>query len=207
MEEPEYVRVQLKDIPQEFINKYKLEDHVCFGWVHFAVIRGCYGLPQSGRLAHDLLIKRLHKAGYYTTATPPGLWRHRWRPIHFVLIVDNFGVEYVRKKDADHLTKIMKTHHKISQDWEGKKYSGINLDWNYAPNHADRTCRLSMKNYISDLLIVFDHSAPRRRQLSPHRCREIQYGSKVQHAHEEDTSTPLDTESQRRAQQIVGALL
>ena len=83
-----------------------------FGWVYFEAICGCYRLPQSGKLAHDLLSKRL--------PTTPGLWCHRWRPINFVLIVDDFGVEYVRKKDADHLAKILKTHHKISQDWEGK---------------------------------------------------------------------------------------
>ena len=40
MKEPEYVRIYLKDIPQEFIDKYKLEDHVRFVWVYFAVIRG-----------------------------------------------------------------------------------------------------------------------------------------------------------------------
>ena len=73
------------------------------------------------------------------------MWRHCWRPIQFVLIVDNFRVEYVRKKDADYLAKIPKTHHKISQDWEGKNISVINLDWNYVPNHADRTCCLLMK--------------------------------------------------------------
>ena len=38
MEEPEYVRVHLNDIPQEFIDEYKLEDHVRFGWVYFEVI-------------------------------------------------------------------------------------------------------------------------------------------------------------------------
>ena len=87
---------------------------------NFTVIQGCYWLPQSGKLVHDLLSKRLHKEGYYETATTPGMWRHRWRPIHSVLIVDDFGVEYVRKTDANYRTKIMKTHNKISQDWEGK---------------------------------------------------------------------------------------
>ena len=113
----------------------------------------------------------------------------------------------MRKKDADHLAKILKTHHKISQDWEGKKFSGINLDWNYAPKHEDRTCRLTMKNYISDLLVALDHPRPKRRQLSPHKCKEIQYGSKVQQAHGEDTSPPLDAEGVKRVQKIVGALL
>ena len=167
MKEPEYVRVQLKDIPQEFADEYKLEHHVRFGWVYFEVVHGCYGLPQAGKLAHDLLSERLLEAGYYETATMPGLWRHRWRPTQFVLIVDDFGVEYMRKKDADHLAKILKTYHKISQDWEGKKFSDINLEWNYAPSHADRTCRLSMKHYIADLLVALHHPTPKRRQHLP----------------------------------------
>ena len=107
MEDPEYVRVQLKDIPQEFIDEYNLMDHDCFGWVYFEVVCGCYGLPQAGKLAHDLLSERLQEAGYYEAATTPGLWRHHWRPIQFVPIVDDFGVEYVRKKDADHLAKTL----------------------------------------------------------------------------------------------------
>ena len=38
MEEPEYFRVHLKETPQEFIDEYKLQDHVCFGWMYSAVI-------------------------------------------------------------------------------------------------------------------------------------------------------------------------
>ena len=42
MKEPEYIQVQLKDTPQEFIDEYNLEDHLRFGWVYFEGIRGCY---------------------------------------------------------------------------------------------------------------------------------------------------------------------
>ena len=35
-----------------------------------------YGLPQSGKLAYDLLTKRLNAARYHETATTPGLWTH-----------------------------------------------------------------------------------------------------------------------------------
>ena len=59
MGNPEYVRVQLKDIPQEFIDEYNLMDHDRFGWVYFEVFRGCYGLPQAGKLSHELLSERL----------------------------------------------------------------------------------------------------------------------------------------------------
>ena len=134
MENPEYVRVKLEDIPQEFIKEYHLLENERHGWVYFEIVRGCYGFPQSGKLAKKLLIIILEDAQYYETATTPGLWCHKWRSIQFVLIVDDFGIEYVIKKDADHLASVLKKHHDISQDWEGKKFAGIDLDCNYATN-------------------------------------------------------------------------
>ena len=49
---------------------------------------------------------------------------------------------------------------------------------------------------------TFDHPAPKRRQLSPHRCRKIKYDSKVHHAHKEDTLAPLDAEGIQRVETI-----
>ena len=207
LEKPEYVRVKLTDIPQEFIDEYNLLASQRHGWVYFEIIRGCYGLKQSGKLANDLLRTRLEKAGYYEAATTPGLWKHTWRPIQFTLIVDDFGVEYVGKKHADHLAGVLQQHHEITQDWDGKKFAGIDLDWNYAKKHKDRTCRLSMKNYIADLLIKLGHPMPNKPQRSPHRCKPITYGSKIQMAPEADTSKPLNEAGVRRVQKIVGALL
>ena len=51
---------------------------------------------------------RLKKEGYYEARTTPGLRRHKWRLIHFFIIVDDFGVEYVGKQHADHLATILK---------------------------------------------------------------------------------------------------
>ena len=45
---PEYVKIQLSKIPQEFITEYNLNRSVHKGWVYFEIRRGCYGLPQSG---------------------------------------------------------------------------------------------------------------------------------------------------------------
>ena len=128
MDNPEYVRLKLEDIPKEFIEEYHLLDNERHGWVYFEIVRGCYGLPQSVKLANDLLRTILEDAQYYETATTPGLWRHKWRSIQFVLIVDDFRIEYVRKQDADHLASVLKKHHDIYQDWEGKKFAGIDLD-------------------------------------------------------------------------------
>ena len=43
------------------------------------------------------------------------------RPIQFCLVIDDFGVEYIGKQHADHLAKILKKYHNITEDWEGKK--------------------------------------------------------------------------------------
>ena len=83
MEPSEYVRIKLLDIPQYFIKEYDLIEAAQNEWIYFEILRGCYGLPQSGRLANDLLRTRLEKTGYYEAATTPGLWSHKWRPINF----------------------------------------------------------------------------------------------------------------------------
>jgi hypothetical protein len=89
-------------------------------WVYFEVIKGCYGLPQGDKLANDLLHKCLNSAGYHKATTTPGLWRHKWRPIQFCLLVDDFGIEYVGEKHVLHLESTLQEHYSITEDWEGK---------------------------------------------------------------------------------------
>ena len=207
MAKKEYVRIRYTDIPEEFRKEYNLDEYVHNGWVYFEVVRPAYGLPQSGRIANDVLRERLNKEGYFEAPTTPGLWRHKWRPITFVLIVDDFGVEYVGKEHADHLLGVLNRYYKMSEDWEGKKFAGIDIEWNYGPRHCDRWCRLSMKNYISDLLLKEGWKKPATPQLSPHKHREIIYGAKQQLSAEADDSPPLNVKGIRRIQRIVGALL
>ena len=92
MDRYEYVCMKLSDIPQEFIDEYDLSEANQHGWIYFEILRGCYGLPQSGRPANDLLRTQIEKADYYEAATTPGLWCHKWHPIQFVLLVDDFGI-------------------------------------------------------------------------------------------------------------------
>ena len=55
LEEPEYVRIKLTDIPQEFLDEYTLLNFQRNGWIYFEIICECYGLKKSGKLANDLL--------------------------------------------------------------------------------------------------------------------------------------------------------
>ena len=121
----------------------------------------------------------------------------------FVLIVDHFGIEYVGDHHLHHLRTVLTSHHTITEDLKGKQFSGIDLKWNYTKLHSQRTCCLSMDNYISNLLLKYGHKAPAKPQIFPHRHREINYGSKEQLVAEEYTSPKLNNEGIKRVQAIV----
>ena len=78
-----------------------------------------YGLKQAGKLSNNLLAEQLHVHTYYQCAITPGLWWHKWQQVMFVLIVDNFGVEYVRKADAEHLQQALQKTYTVTTDWTG----------------------------------------------------------------------------------------
>ena len=63
-----------------------------------------------------------------------------------------------------------------------------------------------MGGYIANLLFKYGHKAPAKPQLSPHRHRKINYGSKEQLVEEEDAIPKLNNEGIKRVQAIVGAL-
>ena len=122
MDRPEFVIIRLEDIPKEFIDEYNLTPYAHNGWIYFEIIKGCYGIPQAGKLANDLLRTRINENGYYKTTNTPGLWHHNWRPIMFVLIVDYYGIEYVGDQHLNHLRTILATHYTITEDPEEKTF-------------------------------------------------------------------------------------
>ena len=126
----EYIRIPLKLIPQEIIDKYNLMDFAVNGFVYAEVGKGMYGLPQAGRVASDFLIPRLVAEGYKPAKRTPGLFKHDSNSIVFCLCVDDFGVKYEDKKDALHLHDTLKKHYTITEDWEGSNYCGLDLEWN-----------------------------------------------------------------------------
>ena len=126
---PEYIKLKLEDIPDEVINEYNLRDKVdSNGYVHIEATKGMYGLPQAGRLANKLLEKRLNKSGYYQSKLVPGLWKHKWRPVQFTLVVDDFGVKYEGREHAEHLASVLKKFYNVTEEWEGNRYC-IYLAW------------------------------------------------------------------------------
>ena len=72
----------------------------------------------------------------------------------------------------------MEQHHEITADWEEKKFPGTDLEWNHTEQHSKTTCLIYINGYIEKLLIRYGHPQPLKPQLSPHKHREMTYGSK-----------------------------
>jgi hypothetical protein len=198
LDRPENVRIKLVDIPQEFINEYKLNKLARNSWIYFEMRCGIYSLPQAGILANKLLQDRLPEFDYYEAATTPELWHHKWRPIMFALIVDDFAIQYVVNAHLDHLPQALKKHYKVSEEIGGTRIASMTLKWNYSPIHAKCSCCLSMPAYIFNVCTRYKHPMPTKYQLSPHKHCEIIFGQTTQLTHVNPYNPPLSTEGVKR---------
>ena len=142
----EYMRIKADLVPEEFKHLYNLHDKIHNGVIYMEIRRGCYGLPQSGILANKLLKKRLAKHGYFELPHTPGLWKHISRPVHFTLVVDDFGIKYVGEEHLRHLITALEEHYEVTLDNEGKLYCGITIEWNYDVRILDFPCQDMSKN-------------------------------------------------------------
>lgn len=88
---------------------------------HVEISRGMYGLPQAGRIANDELVPFLHTHGFKQATRTHGLFVHDTRPCAFSLIMDDFGVKYVGKENAEHLRDALASKYKITEDWKASK--------------------------------------------------------------------------------------
>ena len=96
------------------------------------------------------------------------------------------------EKHAQHLKATIFEHYEITEDWGGTKFKGIDLEWNYFNSHKDYACRLSIKNYIRNLLLWLGHIKPTKKQVSSHKHRKINYGANEQYTHTLPPSPALD---------------
>jgi hypothetical protein len=81
-----------------------------------------YGLPQAGKLAHDLLQQRLANHGYAPIPNTPVLSKHETRPVTFTLVIDDFGVKYIGRKNVEHFKNALEDKYTVSTDWKGALY-------------------------------------------------------------------------------------
>ena len=161
----QYLRIHTSMIPQEIFDEYPELVIEADGYVYFEIRKGIYGLKEAGIIAFQHLVKNLDKHGYEPMPFTPGLWRHRTRPTTFTLCVDDFGVKFFSKTDAQHLISAVETNYQCTVDWSGSLYCGLNLQWNYSEGYVD----VSMDGYVKRALKRFNHvPSSTRTQHAPH---------------------------------------
>ena len=77
---------------------------------------------------NNILHRCLNRDGYYEEATTPGIWRHIWRSIISIIIVDKFFIEYAGERHTHHMNQSLQEYHTINTDWEGTIFVGVETD-------------------------------------------------------------------------------
>lgn len=205
----EYMVIDINEIPQEIIDTYDLRSYMSTTdtKAYFEVMGALYGMKQAGYLANKDIVEHLANNGYNSCPNTPCLFKHVTDNVEFTLITDDFGVRYGDRAAAEKLFSVMSSKYPMTIDWEGKKYAGFNILFDYdSPN---RRVELSMQGYIAAFLKRFKHiTTPSHNVLSPEFYESIQYGQKTpQLTKLEDTSPPLSPLMINTIQQIIGCLL
>ena len=132
-------------IPDEIMKLYNFVDELIHkGAVYAEVCKGMYGLPQAGHIAYDRLQEFLAPHGYEPFPNTPGLWYHKHSSLVFSLVIDDLGVKYTNRADAEQLLTTLQKLYRSSAEWDCNQYCGLTLMWDY----MNRTCDISMPGYI-----------------------------------------------------------
>jgi hypothetical protein len=146
--------------------------------------------------------KRLNTKGYIQSKIVPGLWKHKMKKIQFMLVVEDFGIKYIREDDLDHLIKTLEKYYDVTLDKSGQEYVKINLDWDYTGGKV----HLSMRPYLAKALKQFGVATPDKKVDSPYPHIPKKYGAKEQFA-EYDDSPAAEKDATKHTQTVTGKFL
>ena len=106
IEEIEYVQLSLTIIPQEIIDKYRLDTLARNGVLFMEIQKKMPGLKQAGRLAHDRLKTHLSKDEYFPVLCTASIWKHK-KNIMSTLVIDDLLLS-LQKRRLQHLVSSLK---------------------------------------------------------------------------------------------------
>eukprot|EP00957_Ditylum_brightwellii_P181036 13791451-Ditylum_brightwellii.AAC.1 len=118
MDQYKYMKITYTLVSHEIKQQYNLDEKVHDGFEYIKILKGMYGLPQAGCIAHDQPVKYLTKHGYHPVQHTPGLRQHKTRDITFCLIFDDFGIKYTRGEDVEQFIASLKELYTITINWE-----------------------------------------------------------------------------------------
>ena len=98
---------------------------------------------------------------------------------------------------------VLREHYNISSNWNGKRYLGLDLYWDYY-NHK---VYLPMLGYVAEALTRFRHKHLRKPQDQTYPHINPKYGVKAQCAEATDEPPLLSKENKLKTQEVTGTLL
>ncbi|KAL7463321.1 hypothetical protein ACHAXS_003694 [Conticribra weissflogii] len=114
-----------------------------------------------------------------------------------MLVLDDFGIKYVNKQDAEHLLNAPKDHSKVEIDWTHRLYCGITLEWNYKERYDESPYQDTSKS---------NYKKPP--QDSPYQGHSKKYGKVFQDLIPEDATKELFKDKKKSNMlQVVGSIL
>ena len=197
----QYMRIHLKDIPNEVVVEYSLLTiSDASGYVYVDIRKWMYGLKEAGIIVYKRPVCNLQPHGYASVAHTPGIWTYSTLPTTFTLAVDDFRIKFFAANDATHLLDALRNNYSVTIDPSGSKYCRLTTTWNYPSNYVE----ISMPNYVRKFLERFQHPVPTRPQHSPHKWLAPTYGAKVQYSPDTTTAPKLDKRGITHMQSIAG---
>ena len=133
-----------------------------------------YGLRNAANLAYENSKRILKPFGYKPIVGTVSLRAHETWRVRFCIYIDDFGVKYHTRDDANHFLHALGAHYKYTCDWTGKHYCGLTIDWRYQEGYLN----VSMPGYIDKILKRLDHRSQKVPQLSPHQDVAIRFTPK-----------------------------
>ena len=98
------MRIKIKHFPQHIIQQNHINAKVTkTSWVCIKIKNEMPGLKQAALLVCDHLNNSLAPCVYHLVQGIVGLWKYEIRPTKFCLCVDDFGIKFWSKDDAQHL--------------------------------------------------------------------------------------------------------
>ena len=110
-----------------------------------------------------------------------GICRHIDNGTTFNIVVENFGINSISKKDSEHLINVLQENYEVTEDWSGRLYGVITLKC------CHNACLLDilMVGYVQEALHKFQHPTTELSQNSPHQWNPTKYGFTIpQMAHQ-----------------------
>jgi len=77
------------------------------------------------------------------------MWHHTTQPLAFTLAVDDFGIKYFSKQDANDLVSPLQEKNSITIDWSGDMYLGLSINWQYDKGYVE----IAMQDYLPKALV------------------------------------------------------